>query len=374
MTFPDFGTAEPIFPEIPPRVTAGIADAMVTSTTEGSVTRRWALVTAVNANGTVDINIGGVAVPGIPRFGNYAPVVGDRVMVDVIGTDMIVVGPTAPSPRNISLNQRMGTVTGINANGTVNVNIDGTVYNNVPRLLSYYPFLNDSVRIVQDGSSTNFLVLGPIAGAALAHRQPTGTMGMTFAATPTTGCIFLQGQTLNRADYPTLWAWAVANAAAGFGNGNGTTTFTVPDMRGRVPVGVGTLGSDTYPLGGVGGATTKALSVAEMPQHKHDVSIANHSNHNHPMTGGNAATDYNAGNHGGHFPDAPHLAAAGPDVGAAAWNGGSGNVAHNHNVSVAVFSDSVSISAHSVTEANKGSGTAFDIRQPFIGLNYFIWV
>jgi microcystin-dependent protein len=48
--------------------------------------------------------------------------------------------------------------------------------------------------------------------------------------------------------------------------GNGQTTFALPDLRGRVPLHRGTLS-----LGQTGGEEAHALSVDELPTHKHTV-------------------------------------------------------------------------------------------------------
>ena len=47
--------------------------------------------------------------------------------------------------------------------------------------------------------------------------------------------------------------------------GNGQTTFALPDLRGRVPIHVGS----NFPLGTRGGAEAHTLSTAELPQHTH---------------------------------------------------------------------------------------------------------
>lgn len=52
--------------------------------------------------------------------------------------------------------------------------------------------------------------------------------------------------------------------------GNGTTTFALPDLRGRVIVGVGTApGQAPYPQGQAGGAESVALTVPQLPAHSH---------------------------------------------------------------------------------------------------------
>jgi microcystin-dependent protein len=47
--------------------------------------------------------------------------------------------------------------------------------------------------------------------------------------------------------------------------GNGQTNFALPDMRGRVPMGV----SQQYPQGALGGEATHTLILAELPMHQH---------------------------------------------------------------------------------------------------------
>ncbi|MFO6424105.1 phage tail protein [Motilimonas sp. KMU-193] len=53
--------------------------------------------------------------------------------------------------------------------------------------------------------------------------------------------------------------------------GDGQSNFGLPDMRGRVPIGPGTLGSDAYQRGNKGGLESVALSLAEMPAHTHEL-------------------------------------------------------------------------------------------------------
>ena len=54
--------------------------------------------------------------------------------------------------------------------------------------------------------------------------------------------------------------------------GDGRTSFALPDLRGRVPVHVGT-GDSISPklLGQKGGAETNKLSLAQLPSHNHRV-------------------------------------------------------------------------------------------------------
>lgn len=54
--------------------------------------------------------------------------------------------------------------------------------------------------------------------------------------------------------------------------GDGRTTFALPDLRGRVPVHLGTgPGLSTYDLGQNGGTETVTLTVSNLPSHNHSI-------------------------------------------------------------------------------------------------------
>jgi microcystin-dependent protein len=55
--------------------------------------------------------------------------------------------------------------------------------------------------------------------------------------------------------------------------GNGQTTFALPDLRGRVPVHVGS----SHTLGERGGEQAHTLSIQELPAHAHSVRVINNT-------------------------------------------------------------------------------------------------
>lgn len=201
-------------------------------------------------------------------------------------------------------------------------------------------------------------------------RRPTGDVEPTVRTSAKPNTLILNGAAVSRTDYPDLWAWVQENSlviTGLFTVGDGSTTFGLPNMAGRVPVGAGTLGSDTYALGLLSGASTRVISTANMPAHDHNVSGGTtNSAGGHDHDGGTGAA---GGNHGGHFPTAQFNAAAGPDLGVAAWNGGIGNTAHSHGVG----SDGDHTHSLSISESTVGSGTAFDVRQASIAINWLVW-
>jgi len=93
---------------------------------------------------------------------------------------------------------------------------------------------------------------GVNVGAALAALLvPAGTMQMYAGGTAPAGWLLCDGAAVSRADHAALFG-AIGTA---FGPGDGSTTFSLPDMRGRVPVGAGAgAGLTARTLGGAGGS------------------------------------------------------------------------------------------------------------------------
>lgn len=128
--------------------------------------------------------------------------------------------------------------------------------------------------------------------AARIPRRPTGDIEWTFRNTPKEGCLFLRGQTVNRADWPALWAWIQEQSLSPsvFGAGDGSTTFVLPDTRTRVLRGK----PDAEAVGLLTGSDTVTLTSAQIPGHVHP--MANDGGHQHGFL------TAQGGDHGGHFP------------------------------------------------------------------------
>ena len=66
--------------------------------------------------------------------------------------------------------------------------------------------------------------------------------------------------------------------------GNGINTFALPDLRSRVPLGMGQgAGLSFYPLGQKGGAETVTLTTAQLPAHSHPVNASDHGGDDAPV-------------------------------------------------------------------------------------------
>lgn len=90
------------------------------------------------------------------------------------------------------------------------------------------------------------------------------------------GYLICDGAEVSRTTYADLFS-AIGTA---FGVGNGSTTFNVPDLRGRVPGGIDSMGqgaanvitdSNADTLGGEFGSETHTLTTSELPAHSHDI-------------------------------------------------------------------------------------------------------
>ncbi len=81
------------------------------------------------------------------------------------------------------------------------------------------------------------------------------------------GHAFCNGQLISIAQNSALFA--LVGTIYG---GDGITTFALPDLRGRVPIGLGSGGGLTpRTIGQTGGTETVTLTVAQLPAHTHNL-------------------------------------------------------------------------------------------------------
>ena len=93
--------------------------------------------------------------------------------------------------------------------------------------------------------------------------EPAGII-MPFAGTVAPqGYLLCDGSAVDRTTYATLFGVIGTT----FGSGDGSTTFNLPDLGGRVPLGV----SQAHTLGSTGGSETVTLTESELPAHVHEV-------------------------------------------------------------------------------------------------------
>jgi microcystin-dependent protein len=94
---------------------------------------------------------------------------------------------------------------------------------------------------------------------------------MWVTGTAPTGWVLCDGTAYSRTvTYNTLFGVIGTN----YGVGNGSTTFNVPNLKGKVPVGLDSTQTEFDALNETGGAKTHALTESEMPRHQHGASPA----------------------------------------------------------------------------------------------------
>lgn len=148
-----------------------------------------------------------------------------------------------------------------------------------------------------------------------------GEMRFFFFDTPPTKWLVCDGSAIDRTTYAELFA-AIGTT---YGAGNETTTFNLPDMSGRSPVATGQpyTGADTIGLAATFGEQKHTQTVAEMPSHDHQQTVNQTTPANRFVAGGSGVT---------------------------------------------TFAGSSSSSTTPLTTQTRGSGTAFNVMNPGMGL------
>lgn len=111
-------------------------------------------------------------------------------------------------------------------------------------------------------------------GTGGGDTEPIGSTKMYFGTTEPNGYKFANGQAISRTEYAELFK--IIGTA--YGNGDGSTTFNLPDMGGRVPVGLNVNKEWFNQLGKTGGSEEVTLTIDEMPSHTHSVLVSGGGN------------------------------------------------------------------------------------------------
>lgn len=216
------------------------------------------------------------------------------------------------------------------------------------------------------------------------QTPPVGSIICYAGSSSPSGWLLCDGSSINKNDYAQLFG-IIGNT---YGSGT-STTFVLPNLCQKMPIGK----SNSNSLGETGGNNSVSLTSNNLPSHAHTgTTIAdgvhshmafsntagshthtvNDSGHTHSITSMN--DDFN--NSGGGVPVQPSF--ANDSAGSMTWNNminsattgiTIGSVAgHSHTISV----NNSSSHTHTFTTDTTGSGTAVDITNPYIVLNYII--
>ena len=197
--------------------------------------------------------------------------------------------------------------------------------------------------------------------AQVTGASPIGVVVDFAGDTAPNGWMLCYGQAVSR----TTFAAAFAVIGTKYGAGDGATTFNLPDCRGRVTAGRDDMGgadakrlSDFFgavarTLGGVLGAASHVLTLAQLPAHTHpagSLTTTAAGEHTHTSYLGSSRDNGDPGPYVGTAPSEPN------------GSNGSTSAAGNH--------------VHGVTGStgSNGSGQAHGIAQPSIVFNKIIRV
>ena len=229
-------------------------------------------------------------------------------------------------------------------------------------------------------------IVSPSSGETLAYNgsgwvnspgMPSGSVTQFAGSTAPSGWLSCDGTTVSRTTYAALFAVIGTT----YGAGDGSTTFSLPNMKGRIPVGLDTAQTEFDALGEAGGAKTHILTAAEIPSvaaanHTHGAGTFAAANHGHgPGTFAAAigATNGDANRIG-------YVAGSVNGPGIATYSVYSGSLLANSapfNHYTPVYGSSAGASpavtgTSGTTSANTGGGGAHNNLQPYIVLNYII--
>ena len=102
-------------------------------------------------------------------------------------------------------------------------------------------------------------------GSITGDTLPIGSITAYGKETAPANWLICDGSAVSRTSYADLFAVIGTK----YGEGDGSTTFNLPNLKGRVPVGLDGGDTDFNEIGKTGGEKTHILTTDEMPKHSH---------------------------------------------------------------------------------------------------------
>ena len=102
-------------------------------------------------------------------------------------------------------------------------------------------------------------------GSITGDTLPIGSITAYGKETAPANWLICDGSAVSRSAYADLFAVIGTK----YGEGDGSTTFNLPNLKGRVPVGLDSSDTDFNTIGKTGGEKTHQLTINEMPSHNH---------------------------------------------------------------------------------------------------------
>ena len=192
---------------------------------------------------------------------------------------------------------------------------------------------------------------------------------MPFAgSTVPAGYLPCDGSAVDRTTYASLFT-AIGTT---YGAGDGSTTFNVPDISGRVVIGV----SGAHAMASTGGTETVTLQTANLPAHGHSVPKHGHANTIAAKTPQLAHTitqpvfKYNSPNSAGNSAGSSKTTCKTASTQTASR--GTNLAVTAHAATACTMSGSVTNKPAFNSDSTSGGGSAHSNMQPYIAINYII--
>ena len=197
--------------------------------------------------------------------------------------------------------------------------------------------------------------------------EPAGIVMPFAGSVAPQGYLLCDGSAVSRTDYADLFT-AIGTV---YGAGDGSTTFNIPDLSGRVVLGV----SQSHALGTTGGEASHTLTEQELPAHSHTVPAHGHGNNitvttpklTHTIT--QPVFKYNSPNYRG----------TGSNQVISAYSGtGTGTASRSASAAVADHAATACTMTGGVTACDAfdtdtyGTDGAHNNMQPYLSVNYII--
>lgn len=135
----------------------------------------------------------------------------------------------------------------------------------------YIEFNNNSQPALNDVNINRLqqLIKQDIQGAVSGDTLPVGAIMPFGSDTIPDNWLLCNGQAVSRTTYQELFN----TIGITYGTGDGFTTFNLPDLQGKIPVGLDENDTDFDTLGETGGEKEHTLTIQEMPSHRHEIAV-----------------------------------------------------------------------------------------------------
>lgn len=135
---------------------------------------------------------------------------------------------------------------------------DKVALNENPSVAEINKVTDDNMNEIKDTINTN---------------TPVGSISLFAGTTAPNGWLICDGSAVSRTTYANLFSVIGTT----YGTGDGSTTFNIPNLKGKVPVGLDSSDTSFDTIGETGGEKTHTLTINEMPSHNHILSNGDHN-------------------------------------------------------------------------------------------------